>query len=209
MSHEQRLKFASKVLEARFFGAYITAIEVRKDERQLTQAVLAARTRREKTGISKLLSGPRNWKLSTISDLTEALELNFEFALVDRLTPTRRFTATGVRYDIAPSFAFNNLTNINAANLLTGQISGASLTLPPQSTAFGYLDYYNKQWPREPLSLSFKGESNIVAYANTPLPAPSSKLTGQNIKLEAASLLIGPSMLGEPALQDSISGGVT
>jgi len=93
-----RRSFASEIIEAAFFGAFAVAIDARKNEESLTQAELAKRTGREKTGISKLLAGPRNWKLSTISDLAEALDLRLEFVLVDQHFPTRRFTQTGVAY---------------------------------------------------------------------------------------------------------------
>lgn len=96
-SYEFRRKFAAELLEASFFGALITAIGARKTELQMTQSELALKTGREKTGMSKLLSGPRNWKLSTISDLAEALDLRLEFSFVDNLHPHRRFTATGVQ----------------------------------------------------------------------------------------------------------------
>lgn len=102
-SYEQRRKFASEVLEASFFGAFLLAIEARKNEASLTQSELAQRTGREKTGISKLLSGPRNWQIRTISDLAEALDLRVEFALVDRLNPQRRFTPTGITINSTPN----------------------------------------------------------------------------------------------------------
>jgi transcriptional regulator with XRE-family HTH domain len=96
--YEQRRAFASEIIEAAFFGAFMVAIDARKNEENLTQAELAKRTGREKTGISKLLAGPRNWKLSTISDLAEALDLRLEFVLVDQHFPQRRFTQTGVAF---------------------------------------------------------------------------------------------------------------
>jgi DNA-binding phage protein len=100
-SYDDRRKFASDVLEASFFGAFVMAIDARKNELNMTQAELAERTGREKTGISKLLSGPRNWTIRTISDLAEALDLRLEFALIDRINPVRRFTASGVQCDVS------------------------------------------------------------------------------------------------------------
>jgi transcriptional regulator with XRE-family HTH domain len=91
------------VLEAAFFGAFKLAIDARKKEEGLTQAELAKRIGREKTGVSKLLSGPRNWTIGTISDLVEALGLKLEFALVDKANPVRRFTATGVDFSTEAS----------------------------------------------------------------------------------------------------------
>ena len=100
---EQRRKFAAEMIEAAFFGAFVTAIAIRKEEQSLTQVELAKRTGREKTGISKLLSRPRNWQLHTISDLAEALNLRLEFSLVDRVNPMRRFTQTGIEYNLPES----------------------------------------------------------------------------------------------------------
>jgi DNA-binding phage protein len=102
--YEQRRVFASEIIEAAFFGAFMVAIDARKNEENLTQAELARRTGKEKTGVSKLLAGPRNWKLSTISDLAEALDLRLEFVLVDQHCPSRRFTQTGMAF-VAPQNA--------------------------------------------------------------------------------------------------------
>src|ERR1035437_6487781 len=96
--YESRRAFASEIIEASFFGAFMVAIDARKNEEHLTQVELGKRTGREKTGISKLLAGPRNWKLSTISDLAEALDLRLEFVLIDRRNPVRRFTQTGAAF---------------------------------------------------------------------------------------------------------------
>lgn len=98
VSSERRRKFAAELMESAFFGAFLLAIEARKSEQALTRSELGKRMGREKTGISKLLSGPRNWQVDTISDLAEALDVRLEFALVDRLNPLRRFTATGTEF---------------------------------------------------------------------------------------------------------------
>lgn len=122
VSYKRRRAFATELLEHAFFGAFYTAISTRKNEDALTRAKLGSRMGREKTGISKLLSGPRNWQLSTIADLTEALDLRLEFSLVDRHYPIRRFTATGAQYDVLPSFASDNLITINTGNMPTTQL---------------------------------------------------------------------------------------
>lgn len=114
VSYKKRREFAAEILEHAFFGAFYTAIAARKKEEGLTGAQLGSRMGREKTGISKLLSGPRNWQLSTISDLSEALDLRVDFALVDRHVPTRCFTASGVSYHAPLQLSFNNLPSVNA-----------------------------------------------------------------------------------------------
>lgn len=98
VSSERRRKFAAELMESAFFGAFLLAIDARKSEQALTRSELGKRMGREKTGISKLLSGPRNWQIDTISDLAEALDVRLEFALVDRLNSFRRFTATGTEF---------------------------------------------------------------------------------------------------------------
>jgi transcriptional regulator with XRE-family HTH domain len=108
--YKYRRAFASEIIEAAFFGAFMVAIDARKNEEHLTQIELAKRTGKEKTGMSKLLAGPRNWKLSTISDLAEALDLRLEFVLIDRHNPIRRFTQTGVAF-VAPPQNYLEISN--------------------------------------------------------------------------------------------------
>ena len=119
VSYKARREFAKEMLEYAFFGAFHLAIKIRKKEESLTAAQLGSRMGREKTGISKLLSGPRNWQLSTISDLSEALGVRLEFSFVDKHFPSRRFTATGVVYDTAMVGTLNAaLPPINASNAI-------------------------------------------------------------------------------------------
>jgi transcriptional regulator with XRE-family HTH domain len=117
-NYEERRAFASEIIEAAFFGAFMVAIDARKAEEKLTQATLAKRTGREKTGISKLLSGPRNWQLSTISDLAEALDLRLEFCFVDEHNPMRRFTQTGMQFIIPDRIEINDKMIGPPANLI-------------------------------------------------------------------------------------------
>jgi hypothetical protein len=63
----------------------------------LTQRALADGIGKAEDNVSKLLAGPRNWTLKTISDLAGALKLDFEFALVDRTERCRIFYDTGMR----------------------------------------------------------------------------------------------------------------
>lgn len=113
MSYKARREFAKEMLEHAFFGAFHLVIGARKNEEDLTRSQLGVRMGREKTGISKLFSGPRNWQLSTISDLSEALDVRLEFSLIDKHFPARRFTASGVVYNTPAAFSFNELPTIN------------------------------------------------------------------------------------------------
>ncbi len=87
---------AFRVLDASIFGAFLLAIEARRDEDSLTQTKLAELMGRDKANISKLLEGPQNWTVQTISDLAQALDLEVEFVLHDKHKPGRQFTPTGV-----------------------------------------------------------------------------------------------------------------
>jgi hypothetical protein len=163
MSYDQHRKFASKILEAEFFGAFITAIETRKEEQGLTQADLGMRTGREKTGISKLLSGPRNWMLSTVSDLTEALDLRFEFVLVDKLNPVRRFTSTGVQYDLTQTIYPDDIVHTFSTSN-TGRITGIVWNPPINGLqTFGV----------QPERIGIIGEGVPAITFGAPVPIPS------------------------------------
>ena len=110
LSHKQQLELAAQVLETEIFGAFWLAIEARREESGLTQTQLAERTGRDKTNISKLLDGPRNWTLKTISDLAEALNVQVELVLKDRESVARSFTPTGVRWESA--FVFTSFPDV-------------------------------------------------------------------------------------------------
>jgi transcriptional regulator with XRE-family HTH domain len=127
-TYEYRRKFTAEILEASIFGAFILAIQTRKHENNLTQRQLASRTGKEKTGISKLLSGPRNWQIQTIATLSEALDVRFEFSLVDRTNPFRKFTSTGIQWV--------NVANVNWSyagidNIPLNEIAPSPVPPPP------------------------------------------------------------------------------
>lgn len=115
-SPKHQLQFASEVLEAQIFGAFWLAIEARRKEDGLTQNELSERTGRDKTNISKLLDGPRNWTLKTISDLAEALNLQVEFSLKDKKKPERVFTPTGVTWESVTEIPAVTTQAVTAAN---------------------------------------------------------------------------------------------
>lgn len=89
---------AAKVLQTRIFGAFISAVQIRKNEDGLTRKDLSERSARwDETGVSKLLSSPANWTISKISDLAHSLDLQFHFILVDQKKPGRIFTDKGIK----------------------------------------------------------------------------------------------------------------
>jgi hypothetical protein len=94
------------VFETQVFGAFSLALEYRKELEGVTQKSVADGIGKSEDNVSKLFSKPRNWQLKTISDLCYALDLTFEFVLIDRHEPSRLFTATGVTYNVAPANMF-------------------------------------------------------------------------------------------------------
>jgi len=61
--------FLGETLARRIFGAIYAALMVRKEDQGLTRADFGERTGRDKTGVSKILRGPGNWTIKTISDV--------------------------------------------------------------------------------------------------------------------------------------------
>ena len=89
-------EFLGITLARQIFGALYSAVEDRHTNHGLTRGELAERTGRDKTGVSKLLRGPSNWTIRTISDVANGLELDVEITFVDRYDRLRAFTPTGL-----------------------------------------------------------------------------------------------------------------
>jgi hypothetical protein len=92
---ETRRNFASAAMETALAAAFKHAFNTRKQEDGLTLAEVGRRCGRWKQHIWRTLQG-EDWRLSTLSDFTEALDLRLEFAFVDRKHPHRRFTSNGI-----------------------------------------------------------------------------------------------------------------
>lgn len=122
--------FNYEILAPAIYAAFVLAMEARRDEDQLTQAELARRMGKDKTRVSKLLSEYRNWTVRTISDLCTALDVTFEFGLVDNCYPLRLFTGTGVE-------PFGTVETINTVAIQPayGEGSGIATTAPAQFSA--------------------------------------------------------------------------
>jgi hypothetical protein len=163
-SFKNRRKYAADMLTHAVFGAFYTAIALRKQEHALTRAQLGSRMGREKTGISKLLAAPRNWQLSTISDLAEALDLRVQITLFDRLNPLRTFTSTGVTFSV-PYESFPSVSTVNL-NQPIGSISHASnlfLSSPQPSSETVNLNYLNPIQNVQRMPALTYSHRNIVA----------------------------------------------
>ncbi|HVY20459.1 MAG TPA: helix-turn-helix transcriptional regulator [Bauldia sp.] len=92
------IEYQRELLRTAFYGAFLTAVEARRDEDGLTQAALARLTGKDKTAVSKLLSEPKNWTLRTVSDLCVALDVSLLFCLLDNASETRVFSGTGIEH---------------------------------------------------------------------------------------------------------------
>jgi hypothetical protein len=100
---ENEREFLGLTLERQIFGALYSAVQDRKDCLGLTRAEFGRRIGRDKTGVSKLLRGPGNWTIRTISDFANALDLDVEITFVDRRDVNRVFTPFGfVEFPAAP-----------------------------------------------------------------------------------------------------------
>jgi transcriptional regulator with XRE-family HTH domain len=175
VSYKKRREFATDILEHAFFGAFYTAVAARKNEEGLTRAQLASRMGREKTGVSKLLAGPRNWQLSTIADLMAALGLRLEFSLIDTHFPSRRFNATGAIYNAPATTPFNQYPTISANNLLIDTNVSASAQghkIDYQKSMFDFVVPVSSQSSYAVEIASSTGQTKAIAADQTPPPRP-------------------------------------
>jgi transcriptional regulator with XRE-family HTH domain len=90
------LHYEAEVLEQALFSAVFVAIQYRKATEGLTQSQLGARCDKDKTQISKLLAGPSNWTLKTVSDLAYALGVEVEISLSDKADKSLHFRPSGL-----------------------------------------------------------------------------------------------------------------
>jgi transcriptional regulator with XRE-family HTH domain len=85
----------AKLIERRIFGAFFSLVQDRRKTSGLTRRQLAERMGRNETAVSRLMAGPTNWTLRTISELSDALGVQFEFRLVDQADPSVQFGERG------------------------------------------------------------------------------------------------------------------
>lgn len=94
---EYKRGYLADVFQARVFGAFLSAAEHRKSNYGVTRKEIAVRSGKDETAVSKTFSRPQNWTLKTVSDLAYALDLDVEFALVDRKDRDCVFLDVGFR----------------------------------------------------------------------------------------------------------------
>ncbi len=88
--------YVSQMLESDIFGAILTAIRYRKANSALTQTEIARRCGKRKEQISVMMSGPSNIEIGTIAVIANALDLEFRYAFIDRISGSVAFNGTGV-----------------------------------------------------------------------------------------------------------------
>jgi transcriptional regulator with XRE-family HTH domain len=82
------------MLRAAFVSLFTAIMAERRRRGDLTQQELAKKIGRDKSAISRWLSGSPNWTLDTIADLAGALDLELRIEVRDRMTG-QVFTPTG------------------------------------------------------------------------------------------------------------------
>lgn len=85
-----------EITSSAVFSSFFCAVKYRRDSSGLTQKDLASRIGKDKTQVSRILSGPSNWTLKTICDLAFALDLDVKFVLLDKGSAHRTFAPHGV-----------------------------------------------------------------------------------------------------------------
>ncbi|MEJ0094137.1 MAG: helix-turn-helix transcriptional regulator [Methylocella sp.] len=118
---ENEREFLGLTLARQIFGALYLAVQFRKASQGLSRVDFGDRTGRDKTGVSKLLSGPGNWTTRTISDVANALELDVQITFVDRYNPYRAFTPTGINYlpvNVAAQGYMNSMGGANSGMMV-------------------------------------------------------------------------------------------
>ena len=91
------LMYSVDVMKARIFGAFLCAAQHRKDTEKLTRKMLAEAMCKDEGVVSKLFAAPTNMTIKTIAELCVSLDVELQFALIDRKEPGRVFLDIGMR----------------------------------------------------------------------------------------------------------------
>jgi hypothetical protein len=94
---EQRLlEYDRAMLRSAFVSLFWAAVSERKRRGKYTLQMLADRLGTDKSGVSRWFSkDPPNWRIDTISDIANALDLDVELRATDRITGTI-FASSGI-----------------------------------------------------------------------------------------------------------------
>ncbi len=137
---KDRLEYEREMIYNEFYGALIAAIKARKKEKGLTQTQLAARLGKDKTRLSKILSGPQNWQIGTVAELAVALDITLELTFRDDAKPFRRYTPSGAS-EVTPTEMSMLVTDFqnSTRNLVNGlMLAGHSVNaLQASGNLFG------------------------------------------------------------------------
>jgi DNA-binding phage protein len=97
---EYERAFNVEVLQSQIFGAFYSALEYRKNHANLTNVEIARRSGWSRSAVTKTMAKPQNWTIETIAKMATALDVAFEFKLVDRTNPIRCFDANGMIFNL-------------------------------------------------------------------------------------------------------------
>ena len=93
---QRLLEYDRAMLRSAFVSLFWAAISERKRRGKYTLQMLADRLDTNKSGVSRWFSkDPPNWRIDTISDIANALDLDVELRATDRTTGTM-FAPTGI-----------------------------------------------------------------------------------------------------------------
>ena len=126
---ENERDYLFEMLKRDVFGAYHQGCTLRKEDSCLTKVEVSERIGKDKTSISKLLKGPANWTLRTLSDLSNALDMDVKITLWDRKCDGRYLDRTGMHM-IPKSFVTNTITSNDFNVSVTNAIANKCLYEP-------------------------------------------------------------------------------
>lgn len=91
------IMYSVDIMKARIFGAFLCAAEHRRNSDGFTRKMLADFIGKDEGSVSKLFTKPSNMTIKTVTELCEALNVEFQFALVDRTDARRVFLDVGMK----------------------------------------------------------------------------------------------------------------
>lgn len=112
------------VLKSGVSSLFWAVLRDRKKNRGFTLADLARATARDKAAVSRWFATPQNWRLDTVADIADALDVDVEVRAVERGTG-RVFTASGPLTQSAYGDGFNvSATAPSPTQFANKQVSG-------------------------------------------------------------------------------------
>lgn len=142
-------ELASEMLQTEVFSAFYALREFRRNNVGLSNADIGRLCGWSRSQVSKLLSGPQNWTLETISQLAFGLSADFKFVLIDRTERSRNFNAGGLSIDFQShrnfqQFDYNMISSINQNRVSENRNDIPNMSDKRQSGQMMLENYRNK-----------------------------------------------------------------